>query len=293
MGNSITDLQNMQATIKSLSAAQQVYKKISPVLPNLVSSFFPLTSSALNSITETRRLFTACTNIQLSELSALHSQIDLFKNSTALINNLLPSTLKNTTVWQHDSVLKSLTKNIQSSFSQLESTFDFEPLLKDVSIQDDCVELSAETFDKLSDILDISNNDEICENISEAASGKYKISFQNFLQSIIVSLICMVVPMIQNAYYHKIDLIEAQQKQLEQTQYEEQLIQLNTKNQETLEEIEHLISLLAEYVENYSVPPEADSASACPPTEAVEFPIPFDSTPDGTPDEICGCNMKK
>ena len=80
---------------------------------------------------------------------------------------------------------------------------------------------------------------------------------KEFLFSILIPLVCMLIPMLQNSYYRKLDSIESQKLQAQETAYQEELLEIELQQLENeIAQTEYLQQILQLIEEEYSKTPE-------------------------------------
>lgn len=163
-------------------------------------------------------------------------------------------------------------------------SFDGLSFLKDIDFQQEYINLTDDDCDSINTILQAPN-----DTLPKVSKGK--IAVADFIKTILIPILAILLPMLLTIYYHKIDSIESQKHHIEELQLKEKELQLkeeelhikeqqlqnDIEQKELLENILIEAQSLSEYFESLQEDPECPSA----------IPEPFvgvPHSPDGTQD---------
>lgn len=121
-------------------------------------------------------------------------------------------------------------------------TYDFSSLVDSSTLNKDYVSLSDDAVKALTNFF---NEQE--EPVPKISS---QMSVKEFLLAVLLPLVCMILPMMQNSYYHHLDSIEAQKAQLQEAEYQEAIMNLEALHAEELEELNSNITELLQYLKS-------------------------------------------
>lgn len=193
------------------------YEQLSDSLVSSMESFYETT------------FFSELANVQIEELSnALYDAL----NSAVVSDNL-----------------KLLSDEIVENLKEAFLTLDIPDFHMDYHIQDDYVELSSESVASVSEVLNSQNNT-LATAPKQAMPSKMHI--HEFITLVLIPLIFVLMQMLQNSYYHKIDALEAQKALIEEREYQEQMLQYEQEQTEALEQISNLLTSLSAYYQEDS-----------------------------------------
>lgn len=169
-------------------------------------------------------------------------QTDMFDNLSEAIAQLVP-TLDNLTKNIDYDAICATSKKLLECFKPLSLLeYDFSSLVEKISLEEDCVMIDDDAIDALTEFF--SEQEKPVRDISS------QMSIKDFLLTILLPLLCMLLPMVQNSYYHKLDAIEAQQNQMQEAEYQEAILNLETQHAKELEELNNNITELLNYLES-------------------------------------------
>ncbi len=174
-------------------------------------------------------------------ISALQSQVNLTSN----ILNALPESTINCfrsfssyydygqlftidLVNQMSVACSSICNAIKLS-STLPGDFDF---LKNLNFQEDFVNLTDNDCNSINAILETSDfSDDVPLKVSNG-----KMAMADFIKSVLIPILAIVLPMLLTIYYHKVDSIESQKQYIEELQLKEKELQLKEEELRLKEE---------------------------------------------------------
>lgn len=128
-------------------------------------------------------------------------------------------------------------------FSDYLTTYDFSSLINNIVIEEDCVILSDNAVETITKIL----NEDKTTSISKVSS---KTTIKNFIYNTLLPLLSILIPIFQTAYYHKLDTLESQQDQMQETEFQEALLKLETQQAKELENLNNTINELLDHLES-------------------------------------------
>lgn len=169
----------------------------------------------------------------------------------------------------------------------IESPFESLSFLKDIDFHQDYINLTEDDCDSINTILQPSDTSED----APLKISKGKIAVSDFIKTILIPILSILLPTLLTIYYHKIDSIESQKRYIEELQLKEKELQLkeeelHIKEQQLQNDIEQKKLLENILIETQSLSEYFESLqedAECPP----EIPEPFAKaphSPDGTQD---------
>lgn len=166
-------------------------------------------------------------------------------------------------------------------------SIDALSILKNIDLQEEYIDLTDDDCDLINTILQSPNSSD--DALPKVSKGK--ISVTDFIKTILIPILAILLPMLLTIYYHKIDSIESQKQHIEELQQKkkelqlkeeelhikEQQLQNDIEQKELLENIFIEAQSFSEYLESLQEDSEYPSA----------IPEPFAGaphSPDGTQD---------
>lgn len=122
-------------------------------------------------------------------------------------------------------------------------SYDFSSLFDNISSDSTYIEIDNATVNTLSDFF-VKYNEEPPQNL------KSKMSIKDFILCILIPFICMLLPMLQNNYYHQLDSAESQKNQLQESEYNAALLEIESQHNAELEKLNNNINELLQYLES-------------------------------------------
>lgn len=158
----------------------------------------------------------------------------------------------------------NILKDAIHQFVQYLPSSDLSFLTEDVTINSDYVILTNDAIDTLSDLLNKANE-------APTVNVSSKMTLSEYV-GILIAIICMIVPMLQNSYYRKLDAIEAQQYQMQEAEYQETILDLEAQHTKELEELNNNINELLQYLESVQETDLPDANIPAQTSDAPEMP---------------------
>lgn len=180
------------------------------------------------------------------------SKINMYNDALATVHN----PINNFNNMINDSLLNK--NNIQEIINNLSCIRSYEALFNNnidlynifnnATVSDDHVELSDDDLETLSDIF------EPCDmKVSkDPSTGVCKISFRDFVIIILIPIIMMLPPMIQNAYYQRVNLLEAQKDNISQVEFENKICDLLEEQNVAMDQISDALNVIISNMEESS-----------------------------------------
>lgn len=190
------------------------------------------------------------------------------------------------------SQMSELCKNMLSILNNPtmpDNAFDF---LNNINLQDEYIELTEDNSNSINTFLESSN----AANDAPEKIQKGKIAVPDFIKSVLIPVLSILLPMLLNLYYHKVNSIESQKQYIAELQLQEEELHLKEaelliKEQQLQNDIkkkEILENILIEFQNQSEYYKSLLSESGCPcstPELPCEAPEPFDEAPE-SPDEV-------
>lgn len=185
----------------------------------------------------------------LSSLSKINMHNDALATVHDPINNLnimLNDSLLNKNNIQE--ILKNLSCIRSNESHSNKKNNDLYNIFNKATVSDDHVELSDDDLETISNIF------EPCDmKVSkDPSTGINKISFRDFVISILIPIIMMLLPMIQNEYYQKVNLLEAQKDNISQAEFENKICDLLEEQNITMDKISDALNSIISNMEESS-----------------------------------------
>lgn len=188
------------------------YKYLSEIMQK---SFSSISSTYLES---TQKSFET-----LIESAKYLAQVTLSGYSVENLRNLL-------------SYLSDLCKDSVSNIPEVKNdSFDF---LSNVVVQDEHVELTEADCDSINTLLSSS----IASKDVPAKVSKGKIKVVDFIKTVIIPILALLLPMMQNSFYNKQASLESQKTQIQEQEYQAQVLQTMSDMVNALESIQESLN---------------------------------------------------
>lgn len=134
-------------------------------------------------------------------------------------------------------------KNTLDHFSKYLEPHGLTSIADNLSVSNGYVLIADDAAENLSNLL-TNPREETAPNIT------HQMTIRDFFLSIVIPLLCMVVPMIQNTYYRRLDSLESGKTSLQEVEYHEALLDLETQRVQELEELNSNLHQLLLYLES-------------------------------------------
>lgn len=191
---------------------------------------------------------------------------------------------------QISEVCNSISQTIELS----PTSFDNLSFLRNIDFQEEYIDLTDEECDSINTILQ--SPDAFDDAPPKVSKGRIAVS--DFIKTILIPILAILLPLLLTAYYHKVDSIESQKRYIEESQLKkkelqskekelqlreeelhikEQQLQNDIEQKELLENILIEAQSFSEYLESLQEDPECPSAA---PEPFVEVPHSPDDTQD-------------
>lgn len=209
--------------------------------------------------------------------------------SAETISNLISSICSTEQIENMTLQLASLSKAVIPNISNMPTfpveIFDF---LKNIDFDGNYVNLAEDDCNTINTILKSSNTVDVPVKIS-----KGKIALTDFIKTVLIPILAILLPMIQNSYYHKVNSIESQKAHIEELQLQEKQLQIreqelqireqelhiaeqqlqnDIEQKEVLENILTELQYFPEYFESLPEVPECPDEAQKPFGEVPDFP---------------------
>lgn len=202
-----------------------------------------LTTAYISSLSDS---FTALRDSICNAFSPLMTPEYMYASLDALSDsaNELASVLAHSVLENFDyDILRDSCHRLVTHLSVLSlTTYDFHSLFNNITLNDDYVSITDDAAESIIDFF--KEQEEPIPNISS------RMFIKDFFLVILLPLICTILPMIQNSHYQKLNAIEAQKNQLQESEYREAILNLETQHAKELEEINSNINELLQYLES-------------------------------------------
>lgn len=204
-------------------------------------------SESLTSVTDTLQLQTELAYQSLNNLSAsmqesiynISTHLDQFISTdwanqfSAVCDSISQAPIFIPTwIDQFSAVYDSMPPVIEFS----STAFDSLNFLKDIDFHKEYIELTDDDCNSINTILQSPGaSDDIPFKVS-----KGKIAVSDFIKTILIPILAILLPMLLTAYYHKVDSIESQKRYIEVLQLKEKEFQLKEEKLQLKEEELHI-----------------------------------------------------
>lgn len=276
------------------------FQKISD---NLQTSFLNISSAMSPSITAAALQEMQDALVRNANLSAVFN-LNLHEE----IANQMLNVLDNTYLLTHESL--SAISNVLLSFQNITANFDYsyltqtiqnslEALFPEISfdlikISDDQIIIPSDTVSELKEKVYLDDID--YKDLSSTGKKLHTFDAKQFLFRIIIFWLPIILPMLQTAYYHKIDSIQSQIERSEDIEYRERLLQEKKEQTKILMELESGITDLLDVLQSFEefqentleseespYPSQSGHVSAPESSSETDTSVPFGSySPDET-----------
>lgn len=154
--------------------------------------------------------------------------------------------------------IHSITTQLLAQFETLRlPTYDFSALADNITIEDDSVTLSDEAVETITTFLT-----ETCE--ASAPNVDSQMSLKEFVLCVLLPVLLTLLPMFQADYHHRVNSLESQQQQLMQSEFQDELLELEMQRleeeklqtEEMRKQTEYIEQLLQILTNEFSETPE-------------------------------------
>lgn len=174
--------------------------------------------------------------------------------------------------------LSDLCKSTLLILENSEIPEDSLAFLDSIDLQNEYVELTEDDCKSINNLLESSDS----SNDANPKVSKGKMSMADFIKSVLIPILAIILPILLTIYYHKVDSIESQKRYLEEIQlkerelqqeeaelrFMEQQLQNDIEQKEILKNILIEFQSLPEYIESLQAVPEYPSEAPTPSGEA-------------------------
>lgn len=143
-------------------------------------------------------------------------------------------------------LMDDMHQTIKESFEQSIKSSNIPHVFDNIKLANNYVEISADALEKVSSFIDVPED----KQMKTASPNTKRFTYQDFLLLILYPLLLIIPQMIQSSYYHRMDSLEAQKAQLSNEAYQEQMLQLNTEHNNSIEQIENSINEFLQYLQS-------------------------------------------
>lgn len=141
----------------------------------------------------------------------------------------------------------------------------------DISDDKSTVELTETSLNSVSEFLNANSHTQI--------SPKSRMALKEFIKDILIPIICLIIPMMQNSYYHRLDNEDSAKQQTVEQSYSQQEI-------EALKEINETLNALLTQLES----PQDNQELSDESPESLPHSSVSANTSVEVPDNSCDCN---
>lgn len=145
--------------------------------------------------------------------------------------------------------------------------------LASAKVTDSYVEVPDKAMETLNKTFKCPETSSVCSNSS--GNKIHRIGIRDFIITVIFPILCMIVPMLQNSYYHRLDVLEEKKSQFQEEQFQEQLLQLVEDHNQQIEKLNSTITELLDYIQSLPEYPSVNRATSevlSPDHESPECP---------------------
>lgn len=122
-------------------------------------------------------------------------------------------------------------------------SYDLSSLADNITIEDDYVILADDAVETLTNVVNI-NNEVLPAKI------KSKMSLESFLVGVVLPIALLIFQLIYDNYQNKLDSLESQRQQLQDAEYYEAILNIETQQTKELDELNSNINELLRYLES-------------------------------------------
>lgn len=162
--------------------------------------------------------------------------IQLSKNIDVARQQLVLSTQQLADVFE---VISQQQNDIHALVASMLQSSEFSNILKGIQIYDDSVEISSEASKALGPLI---------EYPQEESRPIKKISFESFLIGIMIPVLLAIAGLLQDAYHHRLDALEAQKQQLVESEYMKERLELEAEQTQALKNIDATLKSIERYL---------------------------------------------
>lgn len=216
--------------------------------------------------------------------TALTNSLTASQDSAKIICDSIISiidSISETSILSYQSVCEALLDTFES-FSETTRLVNTEvynvlnTLSENLSISEDEISVSDSALQSVSKVIDLP-----IESINqESNSSSNLMSWQDFLCSILIPVILALLTMWQTKYFHDLDVLNSERQRIEDAEYQERLIKIQTEQleieQEILTHLEAISDSLEEFQEDQKFHEVPLSSPGSPPIDSLNPEEPAD-----------------
>lgn len=172
------------------------------------------------------------------------------------------------------SILEFISEHRETLFgelSALSAPIDYSSILDGIRIHNDSVEISDESSEVLSSII---------EYPQYKQQPVKKFSFEDFVVVILFPLILALLSMLQTSYYHHLDSLESQKQQLAESEYQERLLEIVSEHNENIKNLNDTLNNIEQYLSELPNNRSMTATDSTADPESAESKPEIDDVPD-------------
>ena len=225
-----------------------------------------------------RALFQAAQSTLDSTLTISQDSMTLLCESIISITDFISETSSLTCQSVYESCLATIQNISEITKLANDEVYNiFESFFENLSISENEISVSNDDLQSVSEVIDLP-----LESLkSKDKTTLNSMSWQDFWISVLIPIILALLTMWQSKYYHDLDTLNSEHQQLEESEYQERLIEIQKERleveQEILFNLEVISNSLEELQEGQQFPEVPLSSLELHPTESPNFQESADS----------------
>jgi hypothetical protein len=146
----------------------------------------------------------------------------------------------------------SVNQSLLNSISDVIYTFTNSSLVSDslgnifngITLSENIVTINENAFTELSSLIDLTDEEQEATEKEIESTGKATFDFKHFITVVLFPLLLAIIPMMHTQYLHHVDSLESKRQQLEENEYKERFLEIESERLETEKQILHLMEQL-------------------------------------------------
>ncbi len=133
-------------------------------------------------------------------------------------------------------LISEVCNSISQTIELSPTSFDSLSFLRNIDFQEEYIDLTDEECDSINTILQ--SPDAFDDAPPKVSKGRIAVS--DFIKTILIPILAILLPLLLTAYYHKVDSIESQKRYIEESQLKKKELQSKEKELQLREEELHI-----------------------------------------------------
>lgn len=175
----------------------------------------------------------------------IEQQAKLASNALNSISEALQESFYNLATYYNQNIAVDLANQIFALTSVMVSAIEIPSIslpalnfLKEIDFQSGYIELTEDDCDSINTLL----NSSVASTDVPAKVSKGKINVVDFIKTVLIPVLALLLPMMQNSFYNKQASLESQKAQIQEQEYQAQILQTMSDMVNALESIQESLN---------------------------------------------------